>query len=155
MVLAIRNQSDFVSGGVFGGVGVAALVMARSYSFGSLASIGPGFFPTVAGLLLGGLGLMLLLRSLVSHDAGRVSLAPWPIFVIVGSSVLFALVLRPLGLPLAAALLVWLSTLASRSLGWPQALALAAAVAGFVTLVFVYGLGLQMPIVGTWLAWLA
>lgn len=149
MALAIRNQADFISGSVFGFVGVAALVFGREYSFGSLASIGPGFFPTVAGVMLCGFALVLLLRSVLTQDQEQVSLAPLPIIVIVGSSVLFALILRPLGLPLSACILVLISTYASRSLGLLPALVLACAIAAFVTLVFIYGLGLQMPIVGT------
>ncbi|WP_378949800.1 tripartite tricarboxylate transporter TctB family protein [Mesorhizobium sp. ANAO-SY3R2] len=150
MTLTIRNQQDFVSGIVFGVVGVAALTVARKYPFGTLAHVGPGFFPLVAATVLTGFGLVLLLRSLAGKQAAPVSLAPLPILVIVGSSLLFAFLLRPLGLPLSAMLLVLLSTLASRSLGWLSALALAVGVAAFVTLVFVVGLGLQMPVLGTW-----
>lgn len=150
MAFAVRNQSDFVSGIVFGLIGVAALVVGRGYPFGSLARVGPGFFPVVSGVALSGFALVLLLRSVTSRDREPVSLKPLPILVIVGSSLLFAVLLRPLGLPLAAALLVLLSTLASRSLGWLQALGLAVAVSIFVTLVFVYGLGLQMPVLGYW-----
>lgn len=151
MALTIRNHQDFVSGLVFGVIGVAALTIARDYPFGTLAHVGPGFFPLVAATMLTGFGLVLLLKSLAGTRA-EVSLAPLPILVIVGSSLLFAFLLRPLGLPLAAMLLVLLSALASRSLGWLSALALAVGVAGFVTLVFVVGLGLQMPVLGTWFA---
>lgn len=150
MALTIRNQSDFVSGIVFGAIGVAALIVGRGYPFGSLARVGPGFVPVVAGCVLCGFALVLLLRSLASKQDDKVVLEPLPILVIVGSSLLFAFLLRPLGLPLAAAILVLLSTLASRSLGWLQALGLAVAVSAFVTLVFVYGLGLQMPVLGHW-----
>jgi hypothetical protein len=149
---AIRNQTDFLSGLIFGGVGVTALAISRDLSFGTLAQVGPGFFPTVAAVGLCMVALILLVRSVTTGESETITLAPLPIAVICGAALLFAVLLRPLGLLPAAVIVVLVSTLASRSLGWVAAVTLAVAISGFVTLIFVAGLGLQAPILGTWLS---
>lgn len=150
MKLTIRNQADFVAAIILGGIGITALVVTRDYPVGTAARIGPGFMPVAAALLLSGLALVLLLGSLVSKTRTEVRLAPLPIIVIVGSCLLFAYLLRPLGVLPASVLVVLVSTLASRTLGWMVAFGLAIVVAVFVTAVFVGGLGLQAPALGYW-----
>lgn len=149
MLLKIKNQQDFVAGIIFAGAGVIALLLAWNYSFGTLRQVGPGFFPIVVAWLLAAFGLIMILRSLASKQSEAISLSLWPLTIIVISSLVFGTLIRPLGLPLSAALLVLLSTLASRSLGWLAAISLAIGIAAFVTLVFIVGLGLQMPLLGS------
>jgi hypothetical protein len=52
----IGNTRDFYAGLLFVAFGVVALVMAQSYSIGTAARMGPGYFPRLLGILLIGLG---------------------------------------------------------------------------------------------------
>jgi hypothetical protein len=50
---------DALAGIMFALFGAAAVVLARQYPRGTLARMGPGFFPTVLGAVLVALGLLL------------------------------------------------------------------------------------------------
>ena len=71
--------------------------------------------------------------------------------LVTAANVLFALLLRPLGLVGALVLLVIVSAYASARFRWPVALALAAGLAAGSSIIFVWLLGLPIPIFGTWL----
>ena len=67
------------------------------------------------------------------------------------STVLFALLLRRLGLVGALMLLVVVSAYASDRFRWSVALTLAVGLAVGSSIIFVWLLGLPIPILGTWL----
>ena len=50
--MKIKSQKDFYSGVVYAAVGVAFAWGATTYSFGSSARPGPGYFPFGLGVLL-------------------------------------------------------------------------------------------------------
>jgi hypothetical protein len=70
---------------------------------------------------------------------------------VMASNVLFALLLRRLGLAGALILLVIVSAYASKRFRWPVALTLAVGLAVGSSILFVRLLGLPIPILGTWL----
>ncbi len=63
-MLGIRHPKDFWSGALFVAVGVGAIVLGSKYTLGSVARMGPGYFPRLIGILLVVLGGMLALRAL-------------------------------------------------------------------------------------------
>ncbi len=63
--LRIRSQRDFWCGLLFVAIGVAVMVLARTYRLGTAARMGPGYFPTLLGGLLALLGLTLAVPALV------------------------------------------------------------------------------------------
>ena len=50
---AIQRYRDQAGGALMIAVGLGAIIEGQTYSFGSLARMGPGFFPVVLGALLG------------------------------------------------------------------------------------------------------
>ena len=61
--------------------------------------MGPAYFPTALGGLLAGIGLLILLKSLVSSDGGNVArVHPWLLVRVVVAVAAFAVLLDPLGL---------------------------------------------------------
>ena len=48
----IRNQKDFWSGVMFAAFGLFFAGFGTRYTFGSAARMGPGYFPTVLGVIL-------------------------------------------------------------------------------------------------------
>ena len=60
----IKGPKDFWTGVLFFGVGAAAFLIARTYSFGTASRMGAGYFPAVLSALLMFFGVLLLLRGL-------------------------------------------------------------------------------------------
>ena len=118
---------------------------------GTAMRMGPAFFPTVLGGLLTLIGLVAIGRALVSagQPVGRMAFAKLGLVTL--ANVLFALLLRPLGLAASLIVLVVVSACASGRFRWPVALALAAGLAAGSSILFVWLLGLPIRIVGTWL----
>jgi len=153
MALAIRSAKDLGAGLLYAGFGLAAIAMARGYGMGSASRMGPGYFPTVLGALLLVIGIACLVRSFFS-DGEPIGAISWKAAALVtGGTVLFGLLLRPAGLVAALAALILVSASASRRfrLEW-RAGALMLALIAFCALVFVKGLGLPVPLLGSWFA---
>lgn len=150
-MLAIRAPKDFWAGALYLAIGGAAVVIARSYSFGSGPRMGPGYFPTVLGGLLMLLGLVALTRSLL-RDGDAVGGIAWrPLVLVTLGTVVFGVLLRPAGLALALAALLGILFFASRQSRMDlTTFATFAGLVLFCVAVFIYGLGVPMPLFGTW-----
>jgi len=96
----IKSQKDFFAGLMFTAVGIAFAWGATTYSVGSGARMGPGYFPLLLGILLGILGLAVVFGALTIEtvDGEPVGGAAWrPLGYIIGSNLLFGILLG--GLP--------------------------------------------------------
>jgi len=143
----LRAPKDFWSGVLFVAIGLFALLHAgASYTLGSAARMGPGYFPRILGLLLIGLGAILAARGL--RTAGPpVPRWPWrPTVVVLGSVVLFGLVVEKLGLALSTVMLIVLASTASHEYRPRESLLAGVFLAAMAVGVFVVGLKLQLPI---------
>lgn len=151
--MQVKNKQDFWSGVMFILVGVGFAFKATSYSMGTAARMGPGYFPFWLGTLMACLGALILLSSLrPKAEKTVVERFDFRILgIIIGAIVLFAFTLRPLGLVLSLFVLVLISSMASHEHSWKVSIANAA----FLTLLcwasFVKGLGLVFPIWPTFL----
>ena len=143
----IRHPKDFWAGVLFIAFGGAACVIALDYAMGTAARMGPGYFPRVLGLLLCALGALLVLRSFKLQGAPLSFPTFKPIAIVLGSVLLFGLVVNKAGLVIATLLLVLVSSTASHEYRWRESIVAAIALAVFVVVAFRYGLGLQLP---TW-----
>jgi hypothetical protein len=145
----IKSQRDFWSGIMFIAVGLGFAWGATDYSFGSSARPGPGYFPFGLGLLTALLGAIVLFKALTIEVEGGdpVGAFAWkPLIIIVGSMVLFGLLLPRLGMFIALPLLVITSALAGDEFHPVEALINAAIITAFSWLVFIYGLNLTIPL---------
>ncbi|KDP86582.1 tripartite tricarboxylate transporter TctB family protein [Cupriavidus basilensis] len=152
--MRIRSQKDFASGLMFILVGFGFSWVARGYSMGTAAKMGPGYFPFWLGIVLALLGALVLWGSL-SAKKEEDQLARWDIKTllwILGSVVLFGLMLKPLGMVLSVLVLVLVSSMASHEFSWKGAVANAVILVLISMGAFVYGINLQMPV---WPAFLA
>ena len=145
--MRIRNATDFWTGLLFGGFGLfAAVYAATHYKLGTAVRMGPGYFPTWVGALVAILGLIVLLRSLQLDGPPLPRVRVRPILFVLGGSLAFGYVLKPLGLVIATILLVAISALGGHEFRWREVLLLAVGLAAFAVGVFVYGLGLPFPL---------
>jgi len=142
----IRCRQDLWAGVFFVAVGALAVVLARAYPIGTAMRMGPGYFPTVLGALVALLGIGIAIRGACFAGA---ELWPWglrPLVLVLGGVVLFAALVRPLGLVVATLALVVTGSLGNREARPAEVAALGLFLAALAVGVFVYGLGLPFPV---------
>ena len=119
----------------------------RIYPLGSAARMGPAYFPTVLGLVLVVIGVLVLLKSLASADGGNVGrIDLWLLLRVLLPVAAFAVLLNPLGLVATAVVVVMLAAWAGHEFRLGEALASAAVLALGSYLLFVKALGQTMPV---------
>jgi len=146
----IRNVKDFWTGIIYIVFGSAVIFIARDYGMGTGTKMGPAYFPTVLSLLLILIGIISLIRSFVRPGTPISALTFRGLFLVIVSTLLFGLIVRGAGLIIALPLLVIVSSYASSQFRWRSALALAVGLTFFCILIFLKGLGVPLPIVGSW-----
>jgi hypothetical protein len=121
---------------------------------GSFAQMGPGMFPLLVGVTISGFGVALLVetwlkakRPTATVDEAPPEAADWrTLALVVLSIVVFALVIRRLGMGPAIFGLVLVASFSSDELPPLKALMLAAALTALGWLVFVLALGLPIKL---------
>lgn len=150
MFQAIRGPKDFWAGVVFIVIGATSLVLSNDYEMGRAGSMGPAYFPTILGGMLVLLGVASVLRSLVRSGPPVGRFAIRECALVLAATVVFGLLVRSAGLAIGTILVVMISGFASVKFKLAPFLALGLGLAVFGVLVFVYLLGLPMPMFGTW-----
>jgi hypothetical protein len=144
----IRSQQDFWSGIMFMAAGAFFSGFGSTYTMGTAAKMGPGYFPFWLGLLLAVLGAIVALKSLSPRKAvDKIARFDWrSILLVLGAVCVFGLLLRPAGLVVAIAALVVIASLASHEFGWKGTAVNLLILLALCLSVFVYGLKLQFPV---------
>lgn len=155
--LRIKSQKDFLAGLMFLVTGVGFAWGATTYTIGTGARMGPGYFPLVLGILLAVLGAAVVFGSLVveTEDGEKVGTIAWrPLGYIIGSNVLFGILLAGLpkfgipamGLIVAIYGLTFVASLAGDDFRPKEVAVLATVLAILSYLAFVVLLKLQFPV---------
>lgn len=140
-----RDTRDILAGVLLALVGLFFALYAREYAFGEAARMGPAYFPTVLGWVLASLGLCIALPAL--RRPGERITVQWKNLALVLASVLFfAFALNRAGLVIAVGGAVLLSSGADRELRWRARLLMGAVAPVLMVLVFVLGLGMNLPL---------
>jgi hypothetical protein len=146
----IRHPKDFWSGILFIAIGIFTALYSVHYGMGTAERMGPGYFPRGLGVLLIFLGSWLALRAL------RLQGPPVPRWhwratgVVLGSVVLFGLIVHRAGLALATVALIVLASAASPEWRPRESLIVGVVLATLAVAVFIIGLNLQLPIWPQW-----
>jgi hypothetical protein len=152
--MKIVRQKDFASGLLYIVLGIAFATVSYGYRMGTASRMGPGYFPFWLGVLMAVIGAMVLLGSIRSATKPE-TMERWalrPLFIILGSVVIFGLLLETLGLVLSLIVLVVGSSLASHEFTWRATLINALVLVVFSLVVFVYALSLQFPVWPTFIS---
>lgn len=144
--MRIKAPKDFWSGVMFVCVAVVAFVTSQGYSLGTPTRMGPGYFPIVLSLVLGGLGLVLVARSLVVSGEALEAFHARAIAVLVVAIVAFGLLIDKLGLVVSLGLVTAFSAAASAQFRVLEVVALSAFVTLFSVLIFVVALRLPLSV---------
>ncbi len=153
--MKIKSQKDFWSGLMFIIVGVSFSFGALNYSFGNSARPGPAYFPFGLGILLAILGALTLFEALTieTEDGEPVGRFAWKqLLIIIGSIVLFGVLLPRAGMLIALPLLVIVAAMAGDEFHWGEVILNAAVLTAGSWLVFIYGLNLTIPLWPTFLS---
>ena len=139
------------------GVGVAFAWGASTYTVGSGARMGPGYFPLALGMLLAVLGGIITFKALVVEtvDGEKIGNIAWkPLFFIIMANVVFgamigglpAVGLPPLGLICGIYALTCIASLAGDEFNLKEVILLGTVLAVFSYLAFIVLLKLQFPV---------
>jgi Tripartite tricarboxylate transporter TctB family len=149
--MRIRNPRDFWAGAIYLALAIAAIWIGQNYQLGTSERMGPGYFPTALGSILAIFGVVSLGRSFVRPGEAISAIAWRPLALVLGSTVLFGLLLPRAGLLIALPCLIVVSALASRKSRFDlTSIAALVGLVAFCVVVFVKGLGVPMPLIGNW-----
>jgi hypothetical protein len=145
-MMRIRSPKDFWAGLIFIAIGGGFVLLAQQYRLGDMHRMGPAMFPTLVGVLLAALGLIIAMRAFALDGAPVPRFEARPIGVSLLAIVLFGVALQWFGLVAAVAVLVLVGAYAARNVRPLESLALAAVMVAFSVGVFVWLLGLPLPL---------
>ncbi|MBS4083495.1 MAG: tripartite tricarboxylate transporter TctB family protein [Rhizobiales bacterium] len=149
-MLSIRNPKDFFTG-------ILLLVTAALFAYGltelqigTAYRMGPGYFPMVLTGLLIVFSVVLIINGFIT-DGEAIGEIPWRALIIITASiVLYGATLKGLGLVLALALTVLLSTFAAEKWDAKAAIGVTIVLVAASVAIFVQGLGLPLSLFGPW-----
>jgi hypothetical protein len=153
----IKSQKDFFSGLLFMTVGVAFAWGSTSYSVGTGARMGPGYFPLLLGVLMAVLGGVITFNSLVVETEDGDKIGSWalkPLFFIIAANLVFGLMLGGLpsiklpamGLIAGIYALTFIASLAGDEFKAKEVAILATVLSVMSYLAFIVLLKLQFPV---------
>ncbi|RKE78173.1 tripartite tricarboxylate transporter TctB family protein [Rhizobium sp. AG855] len=141
-----RDYPDILAGLVMTGLGALGLWAGRDLQFGTPSMMGPGFLPTVICGIIVAIGLVVLIKGLLKeHDSIGASNFK-PLFILVAAIAGFALMAETLGFAISTAWLLIVGSLADQESRWREILISTVVLTAFGAFIFIYGLGVQMPI---------
>lgn len=152
------KNKDLLSGMMFIAIGAIFYVGARGstlfgvtgYNVGTAAKMGPGYFPSVLGAILVGLGLVIAaigLKNQARYAASEGIGWTWaPVIILTTAVVLFGFALPSLGMIVAISLLTVISGIAAHDKNYRELAMITVIMCLFCAGVFVWGLKLQMKL---------
>jgi hypothetical protein len=143
---AFLDSKDFWTGVMFVATGVAAMVVARNYPFGTTLRMGPGYFPIVLGTLLTLFGLWFVARGLRSSEPIEAGWSLRALVVLPLSLILFGLLVERAGFVPALAALIFGSAAAGTEFKLGEVALLTVVLTALCVAVFIWGLGLPYPL---------
>ena len=150
MLRALAYKRDFYAGTLLIIFGCIAIIGARQNPFGTLMHMGPGFFPTVLGVILISLGILVAAMSFGSlHEADQILPERpewWGWTCIIAGPVAFMIFGEYGGMAPATFACVFISALGDRKATWKSSFVLALGITFFGCLLFAYVLKIPFPI---------
>lgn len=142
-----KDYRDIIGGLLMMGLGLFVSWYAfENYEIGTANRMGPGFFPVGLGALLAVLGFFIALPAFF-RSGTRMRFEVRTLVLVTASIAVFAMLLKSMGIIVATALAVMISSTADREITWKGRIFVSIGVATMVWLVFIYGLRMVLP---TW-----
>ena len=144
---------DILAGLIFLGFGAAFGYAATGYPIGTAFRMGPGYFPLLLAGALALLGVAIAVKGFAAVAAeGEIGPVPWrALILLLGALIFFGATIRGLGLIATLLVTAFASALASRQNSPAAAVVIAGGLTLLCVLIFHFGLGVPVPLVGPWL----
>src|SRR5262245_39899901 len=142
MNLNLHTNRDALAGLLFGAIGVMTYIGAEDYPMGFVERMGPGYFPTLLGVILTLFGICIFARGIWTGAPCQGRWAWKPLALITLSIVLFGFLMERFGLVPAIVAVFLVSALAGHEFRFTETLLLTLVVGAFAVGVFFYGLKL-------------
>jgi hypothetical protein len=142
----LQNPQDAAAGLFLIAVAAFALWQGSDLPLGTLRAMGAGMLPTSLAVIVGGLGLLLVVLAFITEGP---ALERWGLrgpFFILGSVVVFALLIRTAGLAVAGPVSMLISCFATDEVRWKEAVIFSVAMTAFCVVLFKVILGLPIPV---------
>lgn len=146
----IKSPQDAAAGAFLLVIAGIALWLGADLPVGTVRQLGPGMFPRVLAILVGVVGVMIVIDAFLQSGEG---LERWPLrapLFILGAAIAFGFAVRPLGLIVAAPLVMLVGAFASPETRIREVLIFGVVMTVFCVGLFKYALGLPIP-VAPWL----
>lgn len=140
------KHQDAVGGGLLAILGLAVALYAQRYDMGTMRRIGPGAFPTLAGLSLAVVGAAVFLIGLTKQTEATEKFRGLNLLVVTASVLFFTLVIKPLGVLVTVFLTSVLLSTVDRDISNRERVFASIFLSAAVTVVFSYLLGLNLPV---------
>jgi hypothetical protein len=141
------QSSRFWAGAILCAIGIAAAIAAPRYHLGTLAQMGPGYFPLILGVLLALLGAVTCLQAVAEGGGPSLVTPPWRQLICIPLCVItFALLVERAGLAIAVIATVLIACLGGNRFRPIEAVISAVVLAVLTCALFVRLLGLPVPI---------
>lgn len=152
---SFRLTSSFYGGIAVIAFGLCFAAVATNFSMGSMLRPGSGLFPLVVGILLVLLGTGVVFGALTEApeeevpDAEPSGTGMRPLICATLSIIVFAQLLERVGFIPSAFVMILIAAAGKTGRNWPVALLLAAGTALAGGAIFVWGLSLPIPLIGS------
>ena len=150
--MRIKSQ-DFATGLLFIAVGAAALWISADYPMGTPQRPGTGVLPAILAWCLIGTGALLWLKAVVTDSPNLTSWAWRPAIMITMAIIAFALLVDRAGLVVTMVVSMTLVALGTPETRWREYLPFAVIMLAIGVSVFIYGLGMPIPILPKNFTW--
>ena len=145
--MRIKSPRDFWAGLMFIGTGLFFMLWAlANYQMGTAVRMGPAYFPAVLGGLLAFLGFLVLIEAVAMQGPPVAKMMMRPLVLISVACVVYGYIMKPAGLVVATAALVFISAFGGHEFKWKEVTILYVILIIFSVLVFVKGLTLPFPL---------
>ena len=145
--MKIKSPKDFWAGLMFIATGLFFSLWALEfYQMGTAVRMGPAYFPAVLGFLQVALGLMIFGGSFAIEGPKVPRFNFRPLILVTVATVAYGYLMKPGGLVVATAALVYISAFGGHEFNWKEVTILFVILILFSVLVFVKGLTLPFPI---------
>lgn len=135
---AWRGNVDFFSGLLLAAIAVFALIYIRTLEIGTVLQMGPGYFPLGLALILLGMGLVLIVKGILSGGPAVETIHLKPLFFVLLSFALFGVLVERVGLICAILAQVMVAHFGSRETRLLESLMLGVVLAAASSVLFVW-----------------
>ena len=144
--IPFKGLQDYAGGMFLIFLATVGIAGTTTLNFQTTTGVGPGMMPRATGLIVAALGLVMVINGMFLRGEGLTRWSIRGMFFVLGSALVFAWTIRPLGLIVAGPLAVIISAFADRDTKWIEVVTFAAVMTFACVALFSWGLKLPIPI---------